>query len=103
MHACLLCFTEMLSTNGTSSTKESPIEGQHYTLQCNITGGTPRTAREYEWKRDGEKLAETGATLMIPEVERSKNGNMPTYTCAADNGAGMGEHGTAFTANVWCR
>ena len=94
-------FTDEASTRVTELTTGNPIEGRNYTIHCDITDGNPQNGRDYEWKRDGEKLAETGATLTIPEVNRSMHGS--NYTCAADNGAGMGQHGAAFTITVWCK
>ena len=65
------------------------------------TGGGYRAGIRYEWKRDGVTLAETGARLTITEVKRSMHGN--SYTCAADNGADMGQHGKPFSFDVWCK
>ena len=83
------------------ATKGSPVEGQNYILSCHITAGRPLTGILYEWKKDGVTLAETGASLTIAEVERSMHGS--NYTCAADNGAGMGQHGEPFTLYVRCK
>ena len=91
----------MASTSVRDVTDGHPIEGQGYTILCNITGGRPRFGKHYEWKRDGVTLAERDAALTIPEVERSMTGN--NYTCAADNGAGMGCHGAALIVTVWCK
>ena len=92
--------TEKASTSVRGVTSGAS-EVQNYTMRCEITSGRPRTGVIYEWKRDGVTEIETGATLTITEVERSMHGS--NYTCAADNGAGLGEHGEAFTFIVYCK
>ena len=84
----------------TSFTEGNPIEGQNYTIRCDVTDGNPQTGVTYEWERDGWALGETGATLTVADVERSMSGS--SYTCATDNRAGMGEQGAAYTFIVWC-
>ena len=91
----------MASTAVRSVTDGHPIEGHAYVLVCDITAGDPRTANKYEWKRDGVTQRATGDTLTIRWVKRSMQDSV--YTCAADNGAGVGEHGAAFTFTVWCK
>ena len=45
---------------------------------------------------------ETDAMLTIPGVDRDVH-NGTRYTCAANNGAGMGVHGAPLPIIVWCK
>ena len=94
-------MTDKASTSVTSITEGYPIEGQSYTLGCDITDGNPSTTNDYEWKKDGIKEGERSDQLTIADVDRGMQGD--TYKCAADNGAGMGDHSSKFTMNVWCK
>ena len=94
-------LTGKATTEVSEVTSGNPIEGQEYILQCDIKYGNPMTGESYKWKRDSADESETGHQLTIPKLDRDDH--TATFTCAANNGAGMGEFADGLPLKVWCK
>ena len=86
----------------------NPMEGDSVTLTCNIKDGRPRDdIKRVTWKKGGQEVTTSGQTsisgrdLTISSLDHSKDDG--SYTCAAENAAGMGGSGEALQLHVLCK
>ena len=104
----ILSVIDPPSTKVIQKSSGTPTEGRSVTLTCDITGGRPRDViKRVTWKKDGKEftfsgqISITGRDLTISSFGHSKDDG--SYTCAAENAAGMGGSGDAFQLNVLCK
>ena len=78
------------------------------TLTCDITDGRPRDdIKRVTWKKGGQEVTTSGQTsisgrdLTISSLDHSKDDG--SYTCAAENAAGMGRFGEALQLQINCK
>ncbi|KAI0236793.1 hypothetical protein LSAT2_012661, partial [Lamellibrachia satsuma] len=93
------------STEVTQKTSGNPTEGGSVTLTCDIKDGRPRDdIKRVTWKKGGQEVISSGRNnisgrdLTISSLDHSKDDG--SYTCAAENAAGMGRSGDAFQLDI---
>ncbi|KAI0212429.1 hypothetical protein LSAT2_002670 [Lamellibrachia satsuma] len=93
------------SSQVTQKTYGNPTGGGSVTLTCDISDGRPRDdIKRVTWKKGGQEVTSSGRNnisgrdLTISSLDHSKDDG--SYTCAAENAAGMGGSGDAFQLNV---
>ena len=99
---------DLPSTRVTQMISGNPTEGGSVTLTCDITDGRPRDdIKRVTWKKGGQEITSsgqinlTGRDLTISSLEHSKDDG--SYTCAAENFAGMGVFGEALQLQINCK
>ena len=99
---------DLPSTRVSQKTSGNPTEGGSVTLTCDITDGRPRDdIKRVTWKKAGQEVTSsdknnlTGRDLTISSLDHSKDDG--SYTCAAENAAGMGGFGEALQLHVLCK
>ena len=78
------------------------------TLTCDITDGRPRDdIKRVTWKKGGQEVTSSGRNnisgrdLIISSLDHSKDDG--SYTCAAENAAGMGGFGETLQLLINCK
>lgn len=78
------------------------IEGRDLTVTCQDTPGNPSSTTLY-WTKEGNPASrQNGATLELPNIDRSSSG---TYKCTAENIYSNGENGSdsqSMEVHVYC-
>lgn len=79
------------------------IEGRDISVTCTATPGNPSSTTFYWTKVDNSGFRQNGATLQLPDIQRTSSG---TYRCTAENNYSNGEKGTdsqSMFINVLCK
>lgn len=96
-----MCFLKDPPTVNTLS-QQNIIEGRSLKIMCQAEPGHPSSTM-FMWTKEGNPgLNQNGATLQLPNIQRTSSGS---YKCTAENNYSDGKMGTdsqSMFVNVLC-